>query len=75
MVGDGRRLATELVVIMASATQEIHALAGARVRAAACSADRPIGMSAVLNASTPSVSSSWSMSLESGRIRHHIRAG
>jgi len=32
MVGDGRRLATELVVIMARATQEIHATAGTRVR-------------------------------------------
>jgi hypothetical protein len=32
MVGAARRLATELVVIMASAIQEIHAAAGAFAR-------------------------------------------
>ena len=45
MVGDGRRLATELVVIRASATHEMYAMAGARVLALAVSALLPAGVS------------------------------
>jgi hypothetical protein len=38
MVGEGRRLATELVVINASATHEMYALAGTRALAAGAAA-------------------------------------
>jgi hypothetical protein len=48
MVGAARRLATELVVIIARATQEIHAVVGALTRAADRATDRPAGTSAVL---------------------------
>jgi hypothetical protein len=48
MVGAARRLATELVVIMARATHEIHVLAGTFDRAAA-----PVTASAALMATSP----------------------
>jgi hypothetical protein len=44
MVGAARRLATELVVIIARATHEIHAVAGTLARAAAA----PVAASAAL---------------------------
>jgi hypothetical protein len=48
MVGEGRRLATELVVINASATQEMYALAGTRALAAGAAAGSlAVGPSAV----------------------------
>jgi hypothetical protein len=40
MVGDGRRLATELVVMRARATQEINMAAGGRMRSDERSGDR-----------------------------------
>jgi hypothetical protein len=48
MVGAARRLATELVVIIASATHEIHWVLAARVRPAAVALAPSIGTSAVL---------------------------
>src|SRR6188472_1848081 len=51
MVGAARRLATELVVIIARATQEIHWVVPARVRAAGTAAEPPTGTSAALMAS------------------------
>src|SRR6478735_1341153 len=45
MVGAARRLATELVVIIASATQEIHCAAGTGVRAGTASAGGGSGAS------------------------------
>ena len=53
MVGAARRLATELVVIMASAIQEIHCVAGAFTRATASEAGGPPGMSVALMPTTP----------------------
>ncbi|GAA1357010.1 hypothetical protein GCM10009636_27330 [Arthrobacter koreensis] len=47
-MGAARRLATELVVIIASAIQEIHWVLVGRVRAAAVDPEPSIGMSAVL---------------------------
>jgi hypothetical protein len=55
MVGAARRLATELVVIIARATHEIHAVAGALVRAADRATGRPAGTSAVLTWTTRDV--------------------
>jgi hypothetical protein len=52
MVGAALRLATELVVIMARATQEIHALAGTLVLAVAATAGGSTGTSAELIATT-----------------------
>ena len=52
MVGDGRRLATELVVIIARAIQEIQDPAGALVRAAASAEGWSTGPSTVLVTST-----------------------
>ena len=59
MVGDGRRLATELVVFSASATHEIQATGGAPVRAAAGAAAFPAGTSLVLIAPTPRLAGQW----------------
>jgi hypothetical protein len=53
MVGDGRRLATELVVIRASATHEMYATAGALDLAAAVSALLPAGVSIALSEGLP----------------------
>jgi hypothetical protein len=53
MVGAERRLATELVVIIARAAQEMYAAAGARVRAAGVAADGVTGTSAALTAVRP----------------------
>ena len=50
MVGAARRLATELVVIMARATQEMYWLVFARVRAAGIDAALSAGTSAALMA-------------------------
>jgi len=52
MVGAARRLATELVVIIARATQEIHVVAGALALAAAATAGGSTGTSAELTATT-----------------------
>jgi hypothetical protein len=52
MVGAARRLATELVVIIARATHEIHAVVGTLVRAAALATGWPAGTSAALMPTT-----------------------
>jgi hypothetical protein len=52
MVGAARRLATELVVIIARAIQEIHCVAGAFVRSAATEAGGPPGTSVALMPTT-----------------------
>ena len=48
MVGAARRLATELVVIIASATHEIHWVVAARLRAVGTLAEPPADTSAAL---------------------------
>src|ERR687897_1251071 len=48
MVGAARRLATELVVIIARATQEIHWVPATRVRATETESAAPAGTSAAL---------------------------
>ena len=53
MVGDGRRLATELVVISASATHEMYATAGALVLALVVSALLRTGVSIALSEGLP----------------------
>ena len=55
MVGAGRRLATELVVISARATQEMYAAAGARVRAFSTGTAPLTGTSAALMRHSPAV--------------------
>ena len=62
IVGAARRLATELVVIMASATHEIQTAAGAFVRAAALAVARPAGTSAVVMADTSCATIAWLVS-------------
>ncbi|GIH96557.1 hypothetical protein Psi01_71870 [Planobispora siamensis] len=56
IVGDGRRLATELVVISARATQEIQITVGARVPASALDTGCATGLSAGTSAVLISVS-------------------
>jgi hypothetical protein len=53
MVGAARRLATELVVIMASAAHEMYVAAGTRVRAFSTGTDPLTGTSAVLMVEHP----------------------
>jgi hypothetical protein len=60
MVGAARRLATELVVIIASAIHEIHCVLAARPRAAATAPDPEAGawVEPVLEVTSPDICAS-----------------
>src|SRR5688500_6463571 len=64
MVGAARRLATELVVIIASATQEIHWVVATRVRAEGTARAPAAGTSAAVMTFPAATRSPW------GLLRH-----
>ncbi len=68
MVGAGRRLATELVVISARATHEIHAAAGARVRAVSLTTGGLAGTPAAVMAAAPARQSRASFAVASSPL-------